>query len=72
VIARVFLFSGIAVCVFAGGFWYFVAGLRCGLSGAGGCGNYPPPPWKYPDALTYSLPIFGLGLAFIIASRHYR
>jgi hypothetical protein len=69
---RVFLFSGIAVCAFAIGFWYFVAGLSCGLSGLGGCSNIPPWPWENPTALAYSLPIFTLGLLFILVSHRFR
>lgn len=58
-VKRVFLFSGIAVCLFAVGFWYIVASLSCGLDGAGGCSNLSPVPWKYPDASAYSLPFPG-------------
>ena len=71
-VKRVFLFSGIADCLFAVGFWYFVASLSCGLDGAGGCCNLPPAPWKYPNALAYSLPFLGLGLVFILASCSFR
>jgi hypothetical protein len=47
-IKRVFLLTGIAACAFSVGFWYFVAGLGCGLNGAGGCSNYLSSLWKYP------------------------
>ncbi|CUX72196.1 hypothetical protein AGR6A_pb0019 [Agrobacterium sp. NCPPB 925] len=69
---RVFLFSGMTICVFAAGFWYFVSGLACGLSGAGGCSNIPTWPWKYPSALAYSLPVFALGAIVIFVSRWVR
>lgn len=65
-VKRVFLFSGIAICLFAVGLWYFVASLSCGLNGAGGCSNIPPAPWRYPGALAYSLPFLGLGIVFIL------
>lgn len=71
-VKRVFLFSGIAICLFAVGLWYFVASLSFGLDGAGGGSNLPPAPWKYPGALAYSLPFLGLGIVFILASRRFR
>lgn len=70
--ARPIRYLGIATCVFAGGFWYFVAGLACGLSGAGGCSNVPPLPWEYPMALAYAMPVFMFGMALIAISRRMR
>lgn len=69
---RVFLFSGMAICGFAAGLWYFVAGLSCGLSGAGGCSDVPPWPWEYPTALAYPLPVFTFGLVLVLVSRRLR